>query len=94
MPGIFISYRRHGEGAGYAGRLGDELRQHFGRDQVFRDIRLRRRAARLASVGGRSSRPGRAAVRVVGVPVHKMRGAPGRRGLPGSSSRRGHLCCA
>lgn len=35
---IFISYRRQGEGAGYAGRLADKLLQEFGEDQCFRDI--------------------------------------------------------
>ena len=35
---IFISYRRQGEGAGYAGRLADKLLQEFGDDQCFRDI--------------------------------------------------------
>ncbi len=38
MPTIFISYRRRGESAGYAGRLAAELRAHFGPDQLFRDI--------------------------------------------------------
>ncbi len=38
MPTIFISYRRRGESAGYAGRLAAELRDHFGPDQLFRDI--------------------------------------------------------
>ena len=37
-PRIFISYRRRGEGAGYAGRLADRLTQEFGADQCFRDI--------------------------------------------------------
>ena len=37
MGGIFISYRREDSGP-YAGRLGDVLSQHFGADQVFRDI--------------------------------------------------------
>ncbi len=35
---IFISYRRRGEGAGYAGRLADRLIHEFGSDQCFRDI--------------------------------------------------------
>jgi uncharacterized membrane protein YeaQ/YmgE (transglycosylase-associated protein family) len=35
--GIFISYRRD-ESAGYAGRLGDRLVEHFGEDRVFRDL--------------------------------------------------------
>ncbi|UFS68879.1 TIR domain-containing protein [Geomonas sp. RF6] len=37
MGGIFISYRR-GDSAGYAGRLADHLRDHFGCDRVFMDI--------------------------------------------------------
>ena len=37
MPRIFISYRRE-DTAGYAGRLYDDLRDHFGREQVFMDI--------------------------------------------------------
>jgi hypothetical protein len=37
-PRIFISYRRRGEGAGYAGRLADRLIHEFGADQCFRDI--------------------------------------------------------
>ena len=35
---IFISYRRRGEGAGYAGRLADRLMREFGGDRCFRDI--------------------------------------------------------
>ncbi|MGH7673781.1 MAG: toll/interleukin-1 receptor domain-containing protein [Gemmatimonadales bacterium] len=38
MTTVFISYRRRGESAGYAGRLAAELRDHFGPDQLFRDI--------------------------------------------------------
>jgi hypothetical protein len=34
---IFISYRRD-DSAGYAGRLYDRLRQHFGRDSIFMDV--------------------------------------------------------
>lgn len=34
---IFISYRRD-ESAGYAGRLADSFQEHFGEDNVFRDI--------------------------------------------------------
>ena len=37
MAGIFISYRRE-DSAAVAGRLFDRLSQHFGKDQVFRDI--------------------------------------------------------
>jgi hypothetical protein len=37
-PKIFISYRRHGEGAGYGGRLADKLVEHFGAEQCFRDV--------------------------------------------------------
>jgi len=37
MPGIFISYRRE-DVRGYAGRLSDALIQHFGRENVFRDV--------------------------------------------------------
>jgi len=37
-PRIFVSYRRHGEGAGYGGRLADKLVEHFGANQCFRDV--------------------------------------------------------
>lgn len=37
MSSIFISYRRTGT-SGYCGLLQDGLRDHFGRDRVFRDI--------------------------------------------------------
>jgi hypothetical protein len=37
VPGIFISYRRDDTEA-YAGRLADDLRRHFGDDDVFIDI--------------------------------------------------------
>jgi hypothetical protein len=37
MMGIFISYRR-ADTAGYAGRLYDDLSQHFGAESVFRDV--------------------------------------------------------
>jgi hypothetical protein len=37
MPEIFLSYRR-ADAAGTAGRLFDRLSQHFGAEQVFRDI--------------------------------------------------------
>ena len=37
MPHIFLSYRR-ADAAGTAGRLYDRLSQHFGTEQVFRDI--------------------------------------------------------
>ncbi len=35
---IFVSYRRRGDGAGYAGRLADSLIKHFGSDQCYLDI--------------------------------------------------------
>src|SRR5262249_25968863 len=38
QPKIFISYRRHGEGAGYGGRIADKLVEHFGPEQCFRDV--------------------------------------------------------
>lgn len=37
-PKIFISYRRHGEGAGYGGRIADNLVERFGAEQCFRDV--------------------------------------------------------
>jgi hypothetical protein len=37
-PKIFISYRRHGEGAGYGGRIADKLVERFGAEQCFRDV--------------------------------------------------------
>lgn len=37
MGSIFISYRRAGT-SGYGGRLQEDLRHHFGRGRVFRDI--------------------------------------------------------
>jgi hypothetical protein len=37
MPGIFLSYRREDAG-GHAGRLYDQLQEHFGKRNVFRDI--------------------------------------------------------
>ncbi len=37
MSKIFISYRRD-DSSGYAGRLYDRLKQHFGKDRVFMDI--------------------------------------------------------
>jgi hypothetical protein len=37
-PQIFVSYRRRGEGAGYAGRLADKLVEHFGSKKCFRDV--------------------------------------------------------
>ena len=37
MPEIFLSYRRS-DSAGSAGRLFDRLAEHFGSDQVFRDV--------------------------------------------------------
>lgn len=37
MSGIFISYRRDDSG-GFAGRLYDRLRGHFGAEEVFRDL--------------------------------------------------------
>jgi tetratricopeptide (TPR) repeat protein len=36
-PKVFISYRRD-DGAGHAGRLADDLRERFGREQVFFDL--------------------------------------------------------
>jgi CARDB/TIR domain len=38
MPSIFMSYRRRGEGAGYAHRLADRINEHFGEEQLFKDI--------------------------------------------------------
>ena len=35
---IFVSYRRHGEGAGYGGRLADSLLTYFGGEQCYIDI--------------------------------------------------------
>ncbi|HSX92712.1 MAG TPA: toll/interleukin-1 receptor domain-containing protein, partial [Hydrogenophaga sp.] len=37
MDGIFISYRRD-DASGYAGRLYDRLKAHFGDDRVFMDV--------------------------------------------------------
>ncbi len=39
MAGIFISYRRSGS-QGFAGRLADDLIEHFGQDRVFRDVEI------------------------------------------------------
>lgn len=40
MAGIFISYRRRGS-QGFAGRLADDLTDHFGEERVFRDVEIR-----------------------------------------------------
>ncbi len=37
MAGIFISYRRE-DASGFAGRLFDSLRDHFGKERVFMDV--------------------------------------------------------
>lgn len=37
-PGIFLSYRRHGDSVGFAARLADNLEARFGEEQCFRDI--------------------------------------------------------
>ena len=37
MAKIFLSYRRD-DSSGYAGRLYDRLRTHFGSEQVFMDV--------------------------------------------------------
>jgi hypothetical protein len=37
MSAIFLSYRR-ADTSGYAGRLGESLARHFGRENVFRDV--------------------------------------------------------
>ncbi len=37
MPDIFISYRRD-DSSGYAGRLYDQISEHFGADHVFMDV--------------------------------------------------------
>ena len=37
MPRVFISYRRD-DSAAHAGRIYDRLRDHFGDEQVFREI--------------------------------------------------------
>lgn len=39
MSGIFISYRRRGS-QGFAGRLADDLIDHFGQERVFRDVEI------------------------------------------------------
>ena len=39
MAGIFLSYRRS-DSAGFAGRLYNDLREHFGSGYIFRDIAL------------------------------------------------------
>ena len=39
MAGIFISYRRS-DSAGFAGRLYNDLREHFGSGYIFRDIAM------------------------------------------------------
>jgi hypothetical protein len=35
--GVFITYRREDQ-AGFAGRLGDRLAEHFGKEKIFRDV--------------------------------------------------------
>lgn len=35
--GVFITYRRNDQ-AGFAGRLGDRLADHFGKEKIFRDV--------------------------------------------------------
>ena len=37
MSGVFLSYRRD-DSSGYAGRLAEDLRKHFGVSSVFKDI--------------------------------------------------------
>ncbi len=39
MAQIFISYRRSDNAAGYSRDLAQKLREHFGDDEVFRDVR-------------------------------------------------------
>lgn len=39
MAGVFISYRRD-DSQGFAGRLADDLTDHFGADLVFRDVEI------------------------------------------------------
>jgi hypothetical protein len=36
-PRVFLCYRRD-DAAGHAGRLYDHLSEHFGKDQIFRDV--------------------------------------------------------
>jgi hypothetical protein len=36
-PAIFISYRRE-DSVGHAGRLYDRLAEHFGKENIYRDI--------------------------------------------------------
>lgn len=49
MPRVFISYRRH-DSAAHAGRIYDRLRDHFGAEQVFRDIDAITPGAKFAKV--------------------------------------------
>ena len=49
MPRVFISYRRD-DSAAHAGRIYDRLRDHFGAEQVFRDIDAITPGAKFAKV--------------------------------------------
>ena len=49
MPRVFISYRRD-DSAAHAGRIYDRLRDHFGAEQVFRDIDASAPGAKFAKV--------------------------------------------
>ena len=49
MPRVFISYRRD-DSAAHAGRIYDRLRDHFGAEQVFRDIDAIAPGAKFAKV--------------------------------------------
>jgi hypothetical protein len=37
-PLVFVSYRRHGDAAGYAGRVSEALERRFGKTLVFTDV--------------------------------------------------------
>ena len=49
MPNVFISYRRE-DSAAFAGRVFDRLRDHFGKEHVFRDVDTLPPGAEFATV--------------------------------------------
>ncbi|MDP9386422.1 MAG: toll/interleukin-1 receptor domain-containing protein, partial [Actinomycetota bacterium] len=62
---MFISYRRE-DASGFAGRLHDDLTEHFGPARVFRDVETIEPGADFADVIGKSLESCRAFVAVIG----------------------------
>ncbi len=81
MASIFISYRRHGQSPGYAQAIVDRLKEHFGEEELFRDIDDIESGADFVEVLGSAVGGCKALLAVIGPDWLAVKDKAGRRRL-------------